>query len=96
MTDYRFGSTPVEKDKAKDLLMTQKHLTEIYNTASSEVDCGSLHTETLNILREEHELAHTLYTAMKKRGWYDAKNADANEVSKVFTEFNNMKQDVGM
>lgn len=96
MLDYNYNTSSVEMDKVNDILMTQKHLSDMYNNASNEVDCNNLHNEILNILKEEHEMSYKLYDAMKKRGWYDTKKADKNDVDKLYNEFNSKKGELGL
>ncbi|TDT50316.1 spore coat protein [Fonticella tunisiensis] len=96
MSGYNNTTNILEKDRMNDILATQKYLSDLYNTGANEADCSSLHNELLNILREEHEIEHRLYDAMKKRGWYDASKADMNEVNKVYNEYNSMKADLGI
>lgn len=96
MSDYKYTTSNVEKDRVKDILMTQKHLTNLYNSTSNEVDCKDLHNEVLNILREEHEMEHILYDEMKKRGWYDTKMADSKDIENLYSECSNIKQELGI
>jgi spore coat protein CotF len=96
MSGYKYTTSSVEKDRVMDILMTQKHLTDLYNTSSNEVDCNVIHNDLVNILKEEHEMQHQLYDAMKKRGWYDTKKADQSEVNNIYNEFNNMKKELGI
>lgn len=96
MSHYKYTTSSVEKDRVMDILMTHKHLTDMYNNAANEVDCSVMHNEMLNILKEEHELEHELYNAVKKRGWYTAKMAQTDDVNKVQSEFENIKKDMGI
>lgn len=96
MSDYKYTTSSVEKDRVMDILMTHKHLTDMYNNAANEVDCSVMHNEILNILKEEHELEHELYNEMKKRGWYTNKKAQTSDVTQVHSEFENMKKDLGI
>lgn len=96
MPGYVHTTTGLEKDKMNDVLMTQKHLTDLYNSGSNEVDCKVLHADLLNILNEEHQMAHELYDAMRKRGWYSVPKADNQQVNKVYTEYENMKTELGI
>lgn len=93
---YDYNTSSVEKDRITDILTTQKYLSTMYNTAANEADCSALHNELLNILKEEHEMEHKLYDAMKMRGWYSPKKADNSETQKVYNEYTNMKSDLGI
>lgn len=96
MPGYEHITTGLEKDKMNDILMTQKHLTDLYNSGANEADCKVLHADLLNILNEEHQIEHELYEAMKKRGWYNMSKADNQEVGKVYEQYDNMKVELGI
>ena len=96
MSDYKPTPDDVEKEKVMDMLMTQKHLTDLYNASTNEIDCSSLHNENLNILKEEHELEHKLYQEIKKRGWYDASKTDEKEIDKINREYTRRKNEMGI
>ena len=42
-----------------DILASQKHITEIYNAFSNECKNNTLESDTMNILREEHNIGLT-------------------------------------
>jgi spore coat protein CotF len=96
LSGYKQVPDDVQKDRVKDILMTQKHLTDIYNTASSEADCPALHNELLNILQEEHKMEYRIYDEMKKRGWYDTKKANNEDVKELYNEFSKIKNELGL
>lgn len=94
MPGYKYTGSSLEKDRMMDILLTQKHLTDLYNNSTNETDNSSLHTEVLNILNEEHELAFKLYSEMKKRGWYDVKMADSSDMNKLYSESSKTKNEM--
>ena len=96
MAGYDYNTSSVEKDKLNDILTTQKYLSTMYNTAANEADCSALHNELLNILKEEHEMEHKLYDAMKQRGWYSPQQASASEITNIYSEYSSMKSDLGI
>lgn len=95
MGEYKHMTTDVERDRVKDILLTQEHLTEMYNSFSNDIICDSLHNEMMGILREEHDMQHKLYNELRKRGWYeDSKGASLEDVKSVYDEFNNMFEEI--
>ncbi len=73
-----------------DILASQKHITEIYNTASSECKNSALESDMLNILREEHNIGSTVFTEAEKRGWQMPEAAAQPKVEAVKTKFQNL------
>ena len=75
-----------------DILGSQKHITGVYNTFSSECVNPTLRNDFLQILREEHNIQSTIFTDMQKRGWYATQPAEQQMVDKAKTKFENIAQ----
>lgn len=75
-----------------DILGSQKHITGVYNTFSSECVNPTLRNDFLQILREEHNIQSTIFTDMQKRGWYAPQPAEQQMVDKTKTKFENIAQ----
>jgi len=75
-----------------DILGSQKHITDIYNTYSSECVNPTLRNDFLQILREEHNIQSTVFTDMQKRGWYAPQAAEQQMVDKAKTKYQNIAQ----
>ena len=79
----------VEKDYLSDVLMSQKQISTNYNTFANECSNPQLRTEFMNILNDEHYIQADIYTQMSKRGWYQVKPADMQEINQVKQKFQN-------
>lgn len=72
-----------DKEILTDSLSSQKYITSGYNTYANECATPDLRDEFLNILKDEHQIQAELFTEMTKRGWYQIKPADQNQVSQT-------------
>jgi spore coat protein CotF len=71
------------KEMMEDVLSSQKWITESYNTFANECSSPALKSEFVNLLNEEHQIQHDLFSEMHKRGWYAVEQADQNKVSQA-------------
>ena len=69
-----------DKDMLTDLLSSQKFITENYNTFANECATPAVKSDFINILNEEHNIQHDVFSEMQKRGWYQVEAADQNKV----------------
>lgn len=76
-----------DRDMLEDYLVTEKHLTDVYNTSANEADDDDLRSTLLNILLEEHQLVSATFSQMDSRGWYQVKNADIKDITRVKKQF---------
>ena len=81
MQDNNMQFTP--KEVMNDVLSTQKHLTDTYNTFANECACPTLKSEFMAILNEEHQLQHEVFCDMQQRGWYQVEQADQNKITQA-------------
>lgn len=81
-----------DQEIMEDILSSQKHITDTYNTFSNECANPILRDDFLKILREEHNIQATVYTDMSKRGWYAPQQADQNLINQAKTKFENIAQ----
>ncbi|MCL1806890.1 MAG: spore coat protein [Oscillospiraceae bacterium] len=70
-----------DKEMLSDLLSTQKHVTNNYNTRAGECQCLNLRDTFLNILKEEHSIQSELFNESNSRGWYPVKEAPTAEIT---------------
>jgi len=75
------------KEMLDDSLNTQKHLTDTYNTWTNECDSNQLRGEFMNLLKEEHDIQHDVYTDLKNRGWYQPEDAPQTKVDEAKQKF---------
>ena len=73
-----------------DVLASQKLISSTYNTFANECATPEIRDEFLNILQEEHNIQADIFTEMQKRGWYQVKPADAQQVSQTKQKFQGM------
>lgn len=59
-----------DKAMMNDALISQKMLTDDYNTFANECATPSVRNEFLSILSEEHQIQADVFDEMNKRGWY--------------------------
>jgi len=72
-----------DKELLTDSLNSQKHIESNYNTFANECVNVALKNDLLNILKEEHDIQHELFTEMKNRGWYATEPADPNKITQA-------------
>ena len=77
-----------EQDILNDSLISQKQLTESYNTFTGECANPNLRGAMLNILQDEHNIQAQIFSTMQQNGWYKLENATADQVMKVKQKFN--------
>ena len=77
-----------------DALSSEKFMTENYNNYANECASPSLMNEfiallkeTMNLLSEEHQIQHDVFTEMQKRGWYQTQQAPADKVQQAKMKF---------
>lgn len=70
-----------------DLLNSQKHMTDVYNTFLNECETPALKNCFSNILNDEHEMQNEIFTDMQSRGWYQTKAAETSKVDKAVKKF---------
>ncbi len=66
-----------------DALSSQKFITSTYNTFANECASSALKSEFMNILSEEHQIQHDIFSEMQKRGWYQTEKADQNKINQA-------------
>jgi spore coat protein CotF len=72
----------------RDALASQKALTQTYSLASNEVAGNNgLRSDMLGILLEEHQLQSAMFNAMVQKGWYEAEQAQPEEIARVLKKY---------
>ena len=59
-----------DREMLTDALSSEKFMTENYNQYANECASPSLMNEFMNLLSEEHQIQHEVFTELQKRGWY--------------------------
>lgn len=78
-----------EKEMMGDILVSQKQITDTYNSFANECSAPTVRDEFLNILNEEHQMQSEIFCEMQKRGWYPTQAADQQQISQVKMKFQN-------
>ncbi len=76
-----------DKELMNDSIASQKLIESSYNTFANECVNPSLRTDFLNILKEEHDIQADLFSEVQKRGWYQVKPADQNEIQQSMQKY---------
>jgi len=84
------NSTFNDREIMDDILTSQKHITDVYNTFSNECTNQQLQSDMLNILKEEHTIQFSVFSEMQKRGWYSPGAAEAQKINETKTKFENI------
>jgi spore coat protein CotF len=77
------NKTFCDQDMMKDLLSSQKFISDNYNSCANECATPAVHTDFMNILRDEHQIQNDVFCEMQTRGWYPTEAADQNKVTKA-------------
>lgn len=87
MPDLKFQ----ERDLFDDMLSSQKHITDGYNTFANECSTANVRDEFMRMLNEEHAIQAEVFDEMKKQGWYTTPAAEQDKIQQAKTKFENAK-----
>ena len=76
-----------DKDRMSDALASQKFITCLYNTGANECEHMELKSDIMGILHEEHQIQQDIFDDMKKRGWYESREADPEKLEQAREDF---------
>lgn len=76
-----------EKGKLEDTLSSQKLICNTYNTFANECANPSVKSVFMNILNEEHVIAHDVFCELQTRGWYSTPCAQQNKIDCAIEKF---------
>ena len=83
-----------DRDILDDVLSSQKHITDGYNTFANECVSQSLRTDFLNILRDEHNIQQSVFDQMQTKGWYNPAKAQQQAIDTTKTKFLNIASEL--
>jgi Coat F domain. len=86
------GQQMQERELFDDVLTSQKHMTDTYNTFTNECVTPNVRSEFMRILTEEHQIQSDVFDEMQKRGWYQTPQADMQKVQQAKQKFQNQQQ----
>ena len=78
-----------DREMLTDALSSEKFMTENYNQYANECASPSLMNEFMNLLSEEHQIQHDVFSELQKRGWYPTQSAPAEKVQQAKLKFSN-------
>ncbi|HIZ54909.1 MAG TPA: spore coat protein [Firmicutes bacterium] len=78
-----------DKAMMQDALMSQKFLTDDYNTYANECASPQVKEQFMSILNEEHQIQAEIFQEMQKRGWYPVKPADQLQIDQTKNKYIN-------
>ena len=80
-----------ERDLFDDLLSSQKHITDGYNTFANECATPNVRDAFMRMLNDEHKIQAEVFDEMKKQGWYKTPAAEQDKIQQAKTKFENAK-----
>ena len=76
-----------DREMLTDALSSEKFMTENYNQYANECASPSLMNEFMNLLSEEHQIQHEVFTELQKRGWYPTEPAEEQKIQNAKQKF---------
>ncbi|AOY75750.1 spore coat protein [Clostridium formicaceticum] len=83
-----------EKELMNDLLASEKQVTSAYNVGITEASCQNLRQHLTQCLNDAQQIEYQIFDAMQKRGWYQIKQAQSQDVQNAKTKYNQMKTEL--
>jgi len=68
-------------------LSSQKFITEGYNTFTYECATPNVRNAFKQILNEEHDIQHEIFTEIQSRGWYKVAPAEEQKICEAKAKF---------
>jgi spore coat protein CotF len=91
MTNQNQGSQLMgDKEMLQDSLISQKHLTESYNTYAGECVSEQLRGAFLNILDDEHRIQADIFTDLQSNGWYKVEPAEQQKIQQAKQKYSQL------
>lgn len=72
-----------DKDMLHDLLSSEKHVISSYSTGITESSCENLRNTLVNNFKSTQDVQYKIFDAMRQKGWYPTKDAEATEVTQL-------------
>ena len=76
-----------EKQILQDSLISQKLISDSYNTYAGECTSQQLRSTMLNILDVEHKIQADLFSCMQSHGWYQVEPAPQQKIQQARQKF---------
>lgn len=75
-----------------DVLSSEKQMITAYGTYLAESTCENLRSELAKIINDKQQIQYQIFDAMQKKGWYNVKNANMNDVQTAAQKYQNIQQ----
>lgn len=79
-----------DQEMMTDALSSQKFITDTYNIFANECASPAVKSEFINILNEEHQIQHEVFSEMQKRGWYQVQQAQQEQINQAKQKYSGM------
>ncbi|MBO8172304.1 MAG: spore coat protein [Bacillaceae bacterium] len=76
-----------DRDRINDALVTEKYLTDSFNTAAREASHEALHRDYMTILNETHQLQYEMYLLMFRKGAYKLEAEQQQHLDQAYQQF---------
>ena len=76
----------------EETLSCQKHLSSLYNTATTEASTTAIRDDFSNMLMDTHQMHEDLYTVMQRRGLYLPQSAPTQEIDQAWQKYSSQQQ----
>lgn len=76
-----------DKEMFADVLCSEKMVASNYNMYATECVSPSLKSDMVNILNDQQQIQHEIFSEMKNRGWYNVEQADQNKINEAKQKF---------
>ncbi|NMB07904.1 MAG: spore coat protein [Tissierellia bacterium] len=73
-----------------DLLATEKQVIGAYSTGMTESSCLNLRNTLEKNFKNVEQVQYEIFNAMQQKGWYQVKDAPANEVQQLKNDSNTL------
>jgi spore coat protein CotF len=79
-----------DKEMLQDSLISQKHLTESYNTYAGECVSEQLRGAFLSILDDEHRIQADIFCDLQSNGWYKVEPAEQQKIQQAKQKYSQL------
>ena len=86
-TTNQATSVWTEKQILQDALISEKHMTDSYNTYAGECVNEQLRSTMLTNLNELHSIQANIFSTMQQNGWYQVEPAEQQKIQKAKQKF---------
>ena len=89
-TNIQGSNTMGDQEMINDAIASQKLISYAYNTYANECATPNLRDEFMNILKDEHQIQAELFNEAQKRGRYQVKPAEEQQIQQAKQKYQNM------